>query len=215
MTDLIVIAGTDTGIGKTWVTTALAAAARARGIDVRAIKLVETGTRDEPSPDEDGVRLAVAAGQRAPRAALRRYRLPAAAAEAAEREGKILDLDAALDEARAFARDAELTFVEGAGGLLSPITWDRTLLDVATALDARVLLVAADRLGTLNHTLLTLHALEAARVPCLGVVMNLLPADADDDVTRGANARQLARVRPGLRIVETAQPGWDAPLLSR
>lgn len=215
MADLIVVAGTDTGIGKTWVTTALAAAARARGIDVRAIKLVETGTPETPSPDEDGVRLAVAAGQRAPVAALRRYRLPAAAAEAAEREGKVLDLDAALDETAAFARDAEWTLVEGAGGLLSPITWERSLLDVAKTLDARVLLVAADRLGTLNHTLLTLHALETAGVPCVGVVMNLLPEHAGDDATRGANARQLARTRPGLRIVETAQPGWEASLLPR
>jgi dethiobiotin synthetase len=131
-----------------------------------------------------------------------------AAAEAAEREGFVFDLAVAIEEVREIAAGAELTMVEGAGGLLAPLTWRETLLDVARTLAAPVLLVAADRLGTLNHTLLTLAALEHSGTPCLGVVMNALPRVGGGDASRGSNAGALRRVRPDLRVAATAHPKW-------
>lgn len=209
---IVVIAGTDIGVGKTFVTSRLAHYCRQRGIDVRAIKLIDTGTSETPSDGEDGVVIARAAGQGAPQAALRRYRSPAAAAEAADREGRSIDIDVVVSETRAFAREATITFVEGNGGLLSPITWRRTLVDVARVLRAPVIVVAADRQGTLNHTLLTVSALEFAGVHCLGVVMNHLPGDSVD-TTQGTNVQSLKQVAPALPVVATASAGWEREVL--
>lgn len=211
---MVVIAGTDTGVGKTFVTSRLAAYSRARGIDVRALKLIDTGTSGTPSDQEDGVVIARAAGQPAPMAALRRYRAPAAPAEAADREGRPVDIDVVVNETRAIAREATLTFVEGNGGLLSPITWKRTLVDVARVLRAPVIVVAADRLGTLNHTLLTVSALELSGVRCLGVVMNRIPGERPD-TTQGTNLASLKQVSPALRVVATAGDGWESIVLGK
>ncbi len=205
---LILISGTDTGIGKTWVGCALGAAWYGSGRDVRAVKLVETGTAEVPGDDEDGVRLARATRQAAPRQALRRYRTPVAAAEAAELEGRPFDLTDTITEVQAIVAEAELTIVEGAGGLFAPLTWRRNLLDVVRRLGAPVLVVAADRLGTLNHTLLTLAVLDLAGLTCPGVVMNALPERDAADASFGRNADALRRVRPDIPVVETASPKW-------
>ncbi|HET9132768.1 MAG TPA: dethiobiotin synthase [Gemmatimonadales bacterium] len=205
---LVIVAGTDTGIGKTWVSCRIGEALYAHGVDARGVKLVETGTPIEPSPDEDGVLLARATRQAFPVAALRRYRTPVAAAEAADREGVPLDLSKVEAEVLAIAEAAELTLVEGAGGLFAPLTWKRNLLDVARRHGAPVLVVGADRLGTINHTLLTLAMLDLSGCTCLGVVLNRLPGTPSDDVSVGTNLRQLQRLRPDLPMAETAVEGW-------
>jgi dethiobiotin synthetase len=199
---IVVVTGTDTGVGKTWVGCRIAAALRQRDVDVRAVKLVETGTAVEPSPGEDGVLLAIAAGQQAPQAALRRYRTAVAPSEAADIEAHPLDINVVEAELAAIATSADVTIVEGAGGLFSPLTWQRNLLDVALRHAAPLLVVAADRLGTVNHTLLTLGMLDFSGARYLGVVMNALPHH--DDPARGLNASALGKVQPGLRVVETA-----------
>lgn len=211
---LCMVTGTDTGIGKTWVTGRLAAELRARGTSVRAIKLLETGTDVEPGDAEDGVLLARAAGQSEPAAALRRYRAPLTPAEAARLEGTTVDLAPLEAEMLRIASEASCTLVEGAGGLLAPLNHRRTLLDVARRHRASMLVVAADRLGTLNHTLLTLSMLDFSGVHCLGVVMNRLPgADPGADPSVGRNAATLHEVRPGMPLVETVHPGWEAAVL--
>jgi dethiobiotin synthetase len=208
------VTGTDTGIGKTWVTCRLVEELHARGTMVRAVKLLETGTAIEPAETEDGVRLARAAGQSQPPAALRRYRAPLTPADAARLEGEPVELAPLEAEMVRIASEAEITLVEGAGGLLAPLNYRRTLLDIARRHDTPVLVVAADRLGTLNHTLLTLSMLDFSGVYCLGVVMNRLPeADAARDASVSRNAAMLHEVRPGTPLVETAHPGWEATVL--
>lgn len=209
---IVIITGTDTGVGKTWVGCRLAEALRERGINVRTVKLVETGTGVEPSEDEDGVRLARASGQALPPMALRRYRTAVAPAEAADIEGRSLDINVVEEEMAAVVKGAKVTIVEGAGGLFSPLTWQRNLLDVARRHAAPLLVVAADRLGTVNHTLLTLGMLDFSGARYLGVVMNALPNH--DDPARGLNANALRKVQPGLRVVETAaENGWVGEVL--
>lgn len=207
---IIVVAGTDTGIGKTWVGCRLASHLTRAGVDLRAVKLAESGTPVEVSDGEDGVLLARAAGQSAPKAALRRYRTPVAVAAAADLEGVPFDLDAVISEVRDLADGAELTLLEGAGGLLAPLTWKRSLLDVVRLLGADVIVVGADRLGTINHTLLTVMALSLTSAPPLGVVLNALP-DADrDDASFGQNAKALRQSAAGLQVVESRSDGWEA-----
>ena len=208
MGKIVLLSGTDTGVGKTWVGCALVGALYGSGLEVRAVKLVETGTPEEPSPTEDGALLARATRQAAPLFALRRYRTPVAAADAAELEGRPFDLTDTITEVQAIAESADITFVEGAGGLFAPLTWRRNMLDVARRLGAPTIVVAADRLGTLNHSLLTLAVLDLAGLTCPGVVMNAMPDASGDDHSRGRNADALRRVRPDIPVVETTSPKW-------
>src|SRR5262245_13552878 len=98
----IVIAGTDTGVGKTRVATGLAVALASRGARVVAVKPIESGCGDEPSPAEDGVALAEATGQSEPRAALLRLRTPVAPPVAADLEGVSIDLAALVSRTRRY-----------------------------------------------------------------------------------------------------------------
>ena len=114
----LLITGTDTGVGKTWVARALSHALVAAGRRVVAVKPVETGCGGERSHLEDGALLATATGQAEPRAALLRFAAPVAPALAAEREGETdrpRRLVLRIEESSA---GAEVLLMEGAGGLL-------------------------------------------------------------------------------------------------
>ena len=187
----LLITGTDTGVGKTWVGRALSHALVAAGRRVIAVKPVETGCAGIHSHLEDGALLAAATGQAEPRAALFRFTAPVAPALAAEREGAPIDLDTLVLEIDRLSDGAEVLLVEGAGGLLSPITWEWTMVDLARLLGASALVVAMDRLGTINHTQLTLSALELAGLSLAGVVLTLPEVP---DASTGTNAAAIARL---------------------
>ncbi len=202
----IVVTGTDTEVGKTFAAAAFARALVRSGKRVVAIKPVESGCNDARGGPEDGEVLARATGQSLPARALTRLEIPVAPPLAAQMEGVELDPASWITVIRAAAQDADVVLVEGAGGLLSPICWDVTILDIARELDARALLVAADRLGTLNHTMLTLEVMRARGVEALGVILNAAerPEEAKtaSDASTGTNAQSLRRLRPGLPILE-------------
>lgn len=195
---ITLIVGTDTGVGKTWVTCAVARALADLGQRVIAVKPIETGLTEAPSPEEDGVRLAAATGQEGPLRALIRLPGLVAPAIAADQAGVELDYEDLVARLRSLLTPESLLLVEGSGGLLSPLTWSDNHLDLAHSLGARVLLVAADRLGTINHTLMALRVLAAERVPVLGVVLN--QPGAPDDSTR-YNAGALVRLADHVPVV--------------
>lgn len=203
---VLLITGTDTGVGKTWTGCALARALRRDGRWVVAVKPVETGCSDVPAKTEDGAALARATGQTRPRHALLRFRDPVAPPEAADREGRHIDFEALVRRVRKCAGSADVTLVEGAGGLLSPVTWGRTAVDLARALGARVLLVAADRLGTINHTLMALKVIELSRLNVVGIV---LTAPERPDASTGSNAAALVRLSGYSRVL--CAPRTSAP----
>jgi dethiobiotin synthase len=206
----LLITGTDRGVGKTWVGQALGRLLTDAGRRVVAIKPVETGCTDATALLEDGALLAAATGQAEPLAALHRYASPLAPALAAEAEGEPLDLDALILRIEALSAGADLVMVEGAGGLLSPITWEWTVVELARTLGAAALVVGVDRLGTINHTLLTLSALELAGLAVAGVV---LTAPETPDSSTGTNAAAIARLG-GLERVATLPRRGD-PALAR
>jgi dethiobiotin synthetase len=186
MTRRIVVTGTDTGVGKTFVTAGLLRALVSSGRRAVGIKPIESGC-DGTHP-EDGVLLAEAGGQSQPTRALLRLTAPLAPPLAADRQGVSYEWDPLMVRTQSFFHDAEYAFVEGAGGLLSPLSWQHNSLNLATDLKADVLLVAADKLGAINHTLLTLRVLKQAQVNLLGIVFSA-PQQADDST--GSNARSL------------------------
>ncbi|MFC1643407.1 dethiobiotin synthase, partial [Myxococcota bacterium] len=202
---VVVIAGTDTGVGKTWVGCAMARALRRIGRQVLAVKPLETGCPGAPTETEDGVALARATGQTQPAQALLRLREPVAPSEAADREGQQIDFDHLVRCVRRYRARADVTLVEGAGGLLSPLTWDRNAVDLALALEARVLLVSADRLGTISHTLMAVKWLELSGLEIAGVVLS---APARPDASTGSNAAAISRVSGFSRVlaIPRAQP---------
>jgi dethiobiotin synthetase len=205
----IFITGTDTGVGKTWVGCALGRALTAMDRRVVAVKPVETGC--DGRAIEDGALLAQATGQREPRQALRRLRAPISAAQAAEREKVTLDFDELLLETERAGADADVLLVEGTGGLLSPLAWDWNAADLAAALSAHVLLVGVDRLGAINHALLTIGAAELTGLNVLGIV---LTSPREPDSSTGENAGAIARLSG---IVRTHVAPWtdDADLAAR
>lgn len=209
---ILLVTGTDTGVGKTYVAAALARQLEAEGCRVAAMKPVETGCATEPAPTEDGVILARATGQRSPRQALRRFRAPLAPAVAAELEGMTVELEEVAREIRREAEAADVVLVEGAGGLLSPMGWSWTALDLARALDAAALVVASDRLGCINHALLTIGTLEAAGVRVVGLVLN---APELGDQSTGSNAGAIQRLWGRGQAWAIARDGGASPLFAQ
>lgn len=207
----LLITGTDSGVGKTWVGCALALALRQAGRSVVAIKPVETGCSGQPSESEDGVRLARATGQSQPAHAIIRLPDTLAPVLASERSGTEIDFDALVLKVERYSEAAEYTLIEGVGGLLAPLTWEWNMADVARSLGAMALVVAADRLGTVNHTLLTLSALELAGIPCAGVV---LLAPEQKDSSSGSNAGAIARLSGIERVVSLPRVDEDAAATS-
>ena len=194
----LLITGTDTGVGKTWVGRALGRALTDAGRRVVAIKLVETGCREATSASEDGVLLAAATGQPEPQAALYRFAAPLAPALASDAEGEAIDLDALVLRIEALGDGADLVLIEGAGGLLSPITWEWNVVDLARTLGATALLVGPDQLGVINHALLALSALELAGLEVAGLVLTTPEAP---DASTGGNAAAIARISGVDRVL--------------
>lgn len=219
----LVVTGTDTGIGKTVATAALACHARRAGIDVAVCKPLQTGSPQ----DDDLADIARLSGVTDLHGSWR-YPEPLAPAAAAQRAGMVLPTRAELVASVQLAQ-ASLTLVEGAGGLLVELCADRaTLRDIAIDLSAPVLVVVSAALGTLNHTALTLEALASKGVSCAGLVVGAWPSDPDP--AEEGNREALSRMAPlravlpaGLATVGAAEfatvstsafdPAWVASLV--
>ena len=212
---IIVITGTGTAVGKTVATAALACHARVAGFDVAVCKPVQTGTA---AGDDDLAEVGRLSGV-TDLVGVARYPEPLAPAAAAEEAGLTLpSLAELLTAIRAVDRPGRLTLVEGAGGLLVELAADGvTLRDLAVELGAPVLIVTEARLGTLNHTALTLEALGAKGLSCAGLVIGSWPAQPGvvEKSNRDALAR-LAPVRAALPAgVSTVSPADFASLSAR
>jgi dethiobiotin synthetase len=190
----LVVTGTDTGVGKTLVTAAVAAGLAARGMRIAVAKPVETGC-GAGGPADARV-LAAAAGAREPLDVVCRYRFPEPLAPvlAADRAGATVDVEALVTDLSARARTCDLLLVEGAGGLLVPLTRAASYADLAARLAAPLLLVVGSRLGAINHALLTLEVMARRRLASRGyVVSRLAPAgDAAVDSNTGLLAALTA-----------------------
>ncbi|MFC7153944.1 dethiobiotin synthase [Halomarina halobia] len=164
----LAVVGTDTGVGKTVVTAGLVGWLRETGVDARAIKPAQTGC----PPDDDAGFVADACGTDAAATCVERFGPPLAPAVAAEREGRTLSYAAVRDGCERALADAEVGVVEGIGGLRVPLTADREVVDLVADLRLPAVVVARSGLGTLNHTALTVEALERRDVEVRAVVLN-------------------------------------------
>lgn len=186
------VTGTDTGAGKTVVTAVLATALHARGFRVGVMKPVESGC---PQGDDglrplDALLLRAASGCDAPLALVNPYALahPLAPALAAELEGVHIYIGYIRECYERLASDHDIVLVEGAGGLLAPLTGQRTMRDLAVDLDLPVLLVAGNCLGVINHTALTVEAIRQQGLPLVGVILNHTHPQVDEAVRTNAES---------------------------
>ncbi|MEU9832986.1 dethiobiotin synthase [Streptosporangium sp. NPDC048047] len=173
---ILVVTGTDTGVGKTVVTAAVAALARERGSSIAVVKPAQTGVgENEPGDLDDVIRLSGVTTT----FEFARFPDPLSPAAAARVSGlPQVSLARAAQRVRELAESHRLVVVEGAGGLL--VRFDEegaTLADLARALSAPVLLVCRAALGTLNHTALTLEAMAHRGLDLAGVVIGSWPAE--------------------------------------
>jgi dethiobiotin synthetase len=188
------ITGTDTGVGKTFISTVLLTLLRRRGLSVAAMKPVETGVKAD-DPTSDAMRLRDAAGAVDPVERVRPILLtePLAPWVALARSGGSVDLNA-LDAAfHALADGRDAVLVEGAGGLLVPLTRDLAYDGLFVSWGLDLVVVAGNRLGTINHTLLTVRAAHDAGLRVRGVVLNSLDAEPSGIAER-TNLEALAEL---------------------
>jgi dethiobiotin synthetase len=214
----VLVTGTDTGVGKTVVTAAIAAAATAAGYRVAVIKPVQTGAITGESDVDTVVRLAAPASART----LASYPEPLAPLHAAaQADLPPVSLEETLAAIRSDQATYDLVLIEGSGGLLVPLGEGWTLADLAMNLAAPAVVVTRAGLGTLNHTALTLEALERRAVPVCTVV-GAWPAEPEG--VHWANLADLraaglaGAVPDGAGALSTERfsataPGWLSPLL--
>ncbi len=172
------VTATGTGVGKTIVAAAIAAALAADGVAVSARKPVATGVGESATRDGEDLAgladhelLATLTGERPEDVAPWRYEPALSPHLAAELSGIELDIGAVVASLRERAADVEALIVEGIGGLLVPFApgWDVRAL--AGELGWPVIVVASPLLGTINHTLLTLEAARAGELDVRAVVL--------------------------------------------
>ena len=191
------VSGIDTGIGKTVATGLMARSLAAAGRDVVTVKLVQTGN-DGFSEDIDAHRAMM--GGRLPEddeglTAPQIFKFPSSPLLAAAREGRTVDVEAICRAVRACAARREVVLVESAGGLDVPLTDELLSVDLAAREGWPLVLVTCGRLGSINHTLLSLEAAKSRGMSVAGVVHNWCDG-ADPEIDRDAAEtvrRYLAR----------------------
>jgi len=203
----VLVTGTDTGVGKTVIAASLVSALRARGVRALGFKPAETGTNANAPTDSE--LLARASGERVALASpLLQLSEPLAPAVAADRAGTVLNPEDVESRIAQLRKAGYTLVIEGAGGVMVPVTWNYTVLDLAERCDLDAIVVARPGLGTLNHVALTVLMLQSRHIAVRGIVLN--GRGATPDLAEATNPSTLAKMLPGLRIVETPrQSGGD------
>ena len=213
MGEVVLVTGTDTGVGKT-VAAAWLAWRASRAGSVALIKAAQTGADPKVDGDEAFYRAALAGVDAAIETVLA-FPEPLAPSIAARRAGRRVDFEGLVRRCAEVAAEHDVTLVEGSGGLLVPLDDERDFADLAARLGARLAVVVRPGLGTLNHTALTMEAasrrgLAVDALICSGVAgaggsrarepallpravrrrsLIVLPRAAEDDLEAGAARR--------------------------
>jgi dethiobiotin synthetase len=207
------ITGTNTDIGKTYVTALIANALHRAGRRVGVYKPAASGCRREGGQlvSDDAAKLWEAAGKPGDlhHVCPQRFEKPLAPHLAARAEGREIDRTLLRDGLNFWRERSEILLVEGAGGLLSPIDDHEYFADLAHDFGFPLIVVSKNALGTINHTMLTLHAAKTWRggLPIAGVILNRPQPLSAIDASLETNRRQL-EARLGKLIL--GEIGWKA-----
>ena len=178
----VFITGTGTGVGKTFFACKLAALLRDSGYRVGVMKPAESGCveREGELYPKDAILLKEASASQDSLDKICPYQLrePLAPSVAAQREGITLDIDRLIDIYKEITSTHDITLIEGAGGLMVPLLPSYTYADFARVLKLPVVVIAANRLGMINHLVLTLEHARCKGLSVLGYVLNRLESGA-------------------------------------
>ncbi len=191
----LLITGTDTGVGKTFITYNLALALKERDIRVGCFKPIETYVRDVP---EDGSLLSRATGQRVEEVVPVRFRLPLSPYAAKIEEGGDFSLEFLRERFEELKGRYELLLVEGAGGIAVPIDRNYTYADLAGDWGLEVIVVARAGLGTLNHTYLTYFYAKSRGLNVRGIVLNRFEGRDVSERTNPRIVEEMTGIKPIL-----------------
>jgi dethiobiotin synthetase len=199
------LTGTGTGVGKTFVAIELLHWLRAHGIRAAGMKPICCGDR------EDARRLLAASAEGISIEELNPVWLqsPVAPSVAAQIEQVEIDLGKIQNCFRNLSERFDTVIVEGVGGWLVPITTNLFVGDFAKQLDLPVAIVAENRLGCLNHILLTLESVQRRGLVCAGVILK--SANGPTDLAQSTNETELRRLLAGINLVvidERTEPNW-------
>ncbi|MEK9657621.1 MAG: dethiobiotin synthase [bacterium] len=199
------VAGTDTEVGKTLITGLLARFFSEKGETIVTQKWVHSGTtisldflpedllrHDQLMLREPLIPLLKGCSEVSLRCPYR-FALPASAHLAAEAEGAVIDPGHIKQCFRLLEDRYDRVLVEGIGGLLLPYSREATLLEIVKELDLSVILVVANRLGAINHALLTLEVLKTQGVDCVGMIWTC-PAEEGDATILADNPKIVSQL---------------------
>lgn len=202
------ITGTDTNAGKTFVTALLTRALRGRGFETIALKPLCSGERSDVEILQAASDHHLTLDETNPIW----LREPAAPLVAVRLENRTLSLDALEAWFRNLSEKHSSLLVEGAGGWLVPITPTETIADLAARLSLPVVVVVANRLGCINHTLLTLESIRARGLHCPGIVLNTF--STSDDIATRTNREILEQHTSILLEIHPSQTEIPPPELA-
>lgn len=184
------VTGTDTDVGKTYVTAGILRSLVQSGRRVGAFKPAVSGILPGVPCDPDILAHASGCMEQDSLYCNQRFVAPLAPPIAAEREGKIIDEHQMIRGVEQWKDRCEVLFVEGAGGWHSPISTNWTNADLAQRLGYPVILVAANRLGVVNHVLLTLESIVRSNLRPYMIILNH-SRSSPDDLSTSSNERLL------------------------
>lgn len=192
--EIILITGTDTGVGKTLFTASWLCYLRQKNTDAIAMKPFCSGGRGDVA-----LLQSLQPEARLPDAIVNPYyfEVPVSPLAAARRQRRALSLRDTLARIRALARGRDCLLVEGAGGLLSPLGPGIDAAKLIARLRCRVVVVARNQIGTINHTLLTVRALPAASASTAIVI---LMETANPDPSAASTPAILREIMPNLAV---------------
>ncbi|MDA1232761.1 MAG: dethiobiotin synthase [Planctomycetota bacterium] len=215
----IFVTGTDTGVGKTHVACCLIRQLRQTGLNVGAYKPACSGAEYDAAGHpvwSDVELLHAAAGLDVSLDLICPQRFLAAVAPnvAAELEGRSVSTELLISGVSAWAKIADVLIVEGAGGLFCPLSDGLTVFDLALRVQAPMVVVAANRLGVINHTRLTVERIRQSGLNIAAVVLNELQIPHRNDASLMTNARQISHWIPDVALLHLEFQGENMRVLS-
>jgi dethiobiotin synthetase len=177
----VFVTGSDTGVGKTVIAGAIAAAIKAHGLDVGVMKPVASGAKeiDGSLVSEDVVYLKKIIDSTDDDDLVNpiRLKLPIAPTIAASKSGVPIDIDKVWKAYEELANRHDFVVVEGIGGLMVPVDDTLFVADLVCKMDLPLVIVSSDYLGTINHTLLTVEYAKSRNIRIKGIIINMLKGD--------------------------------------
>ncbi|MGB9736139.1 MAG: dethiobiotin synthase [bacterium] len=201
----ILITGTDTNVGKTHIAIGLIRTAIAEGVKIGVMKPVETGCKQRNNkliPSDAFMLMKTANMNDIDQVNLYRFKYPVAPYVAQTLENKRINIARIKNAYNKLFMENELVIVEGAGGLLVPITKDFSYADLAKDLSLHILLIAPNKLGVINHVLLTIDYIKAHKLDLSGLIINNV--EKKRNVAQKTNVQAIkSLLNKGIIVEET------------